>query len=26
IGFGGRNPISAAIRGDYFGRKNFGKI
>ena len=26
IGFGGRNPINASIRGEYFGRKNFGKI
>ena len=26
IGFGGRNPISSSIRGEYFGRKNFGKI
>lgn len=26
IGFGGRNPISSSIRGDYFGRKNYGKI
>jgi len=26
IGFGGRNPLASAIRGDYFGRTNFGKI
>ena len=26
IGFGGRNPISSSIRGDYFGRKHYGKI
>lgn len=26
VGFGGRNPISASIRGEYFGRKHYGKI
>jgi len=26
MGFGGRSPISSAIRGDYFGRKNYGTI
>ena len=26
IGYGGRNPILVAIRGDYFGRKHFGAI
>ena len=26
IGFGGRSPLTTAIRGDYFGRKSFGKI
>ena len=26
IGFGGRNPISSSIRGDYFGRQHYGKI
>ena len=26
IGFGGRNPISTSIRGEYFGRSSFGKI
>jgi len=26
IGFGGRNPLASSIRGDYFGRANFGKI
>ena len=26
IGFGGRNPLTVAIRGDYFGRASFGKI
>ena len=25
IGFGGRNPLTTSIRGDYFGRKSFGK-
>ena len=25
-GFGGRNPLSVAIRGDYFGSASFGKI
>jgi len=25
-GFGGRSPISSSIRGEYFGRKHFGKI
>ncbi len=24
--FGGRNPLTTAIRGDYFGRASFGKI
>ena len=26
IGSGGRNPLTTAIRGDYFGRASFGKI
>ena len=26
IGSGGRNPLTVSIRGDYFGRKSFGKI
>jgi len=26
IGFGGRNPLTIAIRGEYFGRASFGKI
>ena len=26
IGFGGRNPLTVSIRGEYFGRKSFGKI
>jgi MFS family permease len=26
IGFGGRNPLTTAIRGEYFGRRSFGKI
>jgi len=26
MGFGGRNPLTVAIRGDYFGRTAFGKI
>jgi MFS family permease len=26
MGFGGRNPLTVAIRGDYFGRAAFGKI
>ncbi len=26
MGFGGRNPLTVAIRGDYFGRTSFGKI
>ena len=26
IGFGGRTPLTTAIRGDYFGRRSFGKI
>ena len=26
IGFGGRNPLTTSIRGEYFGRGNFGKI
>ena len=26
IGFGGRNPLMTAIRGEYFGRASFGKI
>ena len=26
IGFGGRNPLTVSIRGEYFGRKNFGMI
>lgn len=25
-GFGGRNPLTVAIRGDYFGTASFGKI
>ncbi len=25
-GFGGRTPLTTAIRGDYFGRSSFGKI
>ena len=25
-GFGGRNPLTIAIRGDYFGQASFGKI
>ena len=25
-GFGGRNPLTTAIRGEYFGRGSFGKI
>ena len=25
-GFGGRTPLTTAIRGDYFGRASFGKI
>lgn len=25
-GFGGRNPLTVAIRADYFGTANFGKI
>ena len=25
-GFGGRNPLTIAIRGDYFGSASFGKI
>ena len=25
-GFGGRNPLTVAIRGDYFGSASFGKI
>ena len=25
-GFGGRNPLTTAIRGEYFGRASFGKI
>ena len=25
-GFGGRNPLTVAIRGEYFGRSSFGKI
>ncbi len=26
IGFGGRTPLTTAIRGDYFGRASYGKI
>ena len=26
MGFGGRNPLTVAIRGEYFGRASFGKI
>ena len=26
MGFGGRNPLTTAIRGDYFGRASYGKI
>ena len=26
IGFGGRTPLTTAIRGEYFGRGSFGKI
>ena len=26
IGFGGRNPLTVAIRGDYFGQTSFGRI
>ena len=26
IGFGGRNPLTTAIRGEYFGRTSFGSI
>ena len=26
LGFGGRNPLTTSIRGEYFGRGNFGKI
>ena len=26
IGFGGRNPLTTSIRGEYFGRGSFGKI
>ena len=26
VGFGGRNPLTVSIRGDYFGRRSFGKI
>ena len=26
VGFGGRSPLSTAIRGDYFGRKAFATI
>ena len=26
IGFGGRNPLTVSIRGEYFGRKSFGQI
>ena len=26
IGFGGRNPLTTSIRGDYFGRSSFGTI
>ena len=26
IGFGGRAPITTSMRGEYFGRRSFGKI
>ena len=26
IGFGARAPLTTAMRGEYFGRKSFGKI
>ena len=26
IGFGGRNPLTTAIKQDYFGRTSFGKF
>ena len=26
VGFGGRNPLTVSIRGEYFGRGSFGKI
>jgi sugar phosphate permease len=26
VGFGGRNPLTTSIRGEYFGRASFGKI
>ncbi len=26
MGFGGRSPLTTSIRGDYFGRRSFGKI
>lgn len=26
VGFGGRNPMTVSIRGEYFGRASFGKI
>ena len=26
VGFGGRNPLTIAVRGEYFGRASFGKI
>ena len=26
IGFGGRSPLTVAVRGEYFGRTSFGKI
>lgn len=26
MGFGGRNPLTVAVRGEYFGRASFGKI
>ena len=26
MGFGGRNPLTTAIRGEYFGRASYGKI
>ena len=26
MGFGGRNPLTVAVRGEYFGRSSFGKI
>ena len=26
VGFGGRSPLTVAIRGEYFGRTSFGKI